>query len=54
VFLQHVHRVSVSRNDQSVGRIDPLAMCRNDVVMTNASNTILVLGGTGISWRASL
>ena len=47
VFLQHVHLVSVSRNNQSFRRIDPLAMCRNDGVMTNASNTTLVLGATG-------
>ena len=47
VFVQHVHSVSVSRNDQSVRRIDPLAMRRNDCVMTDASNTVLVLGGTG-------
>ena len=47
VFLQDVHRVSVSRNDQSVRRIDPLVTRRDDCVMTNASTTTLVLGGTG-------
>jgi uncharacterized protein YbjT (DUF2867 family) len=47
VFLQHIHRVSVSRNDRSVRRIDPRATWRDDCVMTNASKTILVLGGTG-------
>jgi uncharacterized protein YbjT (DUF2867 family) len=45
--LEHVHGVSVSRNDKSVRRIDPLTNYRNHCVMTNASKTILVLGGTG-------
>jgi uncharacterized protein YbjT (DUF2867 family) len=47
VFLQYIHRVSVSRSDPSVRRIDPLVKCRNDGVMTNATTTTLVLGGTG-------
>jgi uncharacterized protein YbjT (DUF2867 family) len=47
VLLQHVHSVSVSRNDQSVGRIDPRATYRNHCVMSNGGKTILVLGGTG-------
>jgi uncharacterized protein YbjT (DUF2867 family) len=47
MFLEHVHVVSVSRNDQSARRIDPRATYRNHCVMTKASKTILVLGGTG-------
>jgi uncharacterized protein YbjT (DUF2867 family) len=47
VFLQDVHGVSVSRNDRSARRIDPRATWRNHDDMTNASKTVLVLGGTG-------
>jgi uncharacterized protein YbjT (DUF2867 family) len=45
--LKHIHGVSVSRKDQSVRRIDPRVAYRNDWIMTDASKTILVLGGTG-------
>jgi uncharacterized protein YbjT (DUF2867 family) len=43
VILQNVHDVSVSRNESSVKRIDPLGNRRQNRAMTNT----LVLAGTG-------